>query len=177
MQTNTQSPYWRLEFCCHKINAWAGEILHCMKQAVGVRSMSVHAVIWHRVDPPSHLILAIFRPGVSVKPDLSTWPLMAAPLPPTLTSCPHGPLWCQSIELQPSQTDKHINVMTSLSFHSKVRATVFLKHILESLFILLTDFKALDSDIIKNSNKTNTHISMHKISKLHAVPCQRAVKL
>lgn len=56
---------------------------------------------------PSHLILAIFRPGASVKPDLSTWPLMAAPLPPTLTSCPHGPLWCQSIELQPSQTDKH----------------------------------------------------------------------
>lgn len=34
---------------------------------------------------PSHLTLAIFRPGVSVKPDLSTWPLIAAPPPPALT--------------------------------------------------------------------------------------------
>lgn len=104
---------------------------------------------------------------------------MATSTPPTLTSYPCGPLKCQSIRLQPSQTDTHRKVRTSVLLHSRTsRTKVSLSRYTPGP--LLTHFIALDLDVTsshQHSNRRDTCISIRKVAKSHPAPCQRAVKL
>lgn len=117
---HTHSQGWRLGYCCPEDTLiherWLGRF-YIVAEGVTVKvfpSLSVHAAIWHRVDPLFHPILAIFRSGEFVKANwvhvLWCWPLYP-PWPPDLM------VHSAANQFSKPETLKQRNAMTPVPFN------------------------------------------------------------